>query len=51
MSMLTVPPEVVLPSLRGAEKCLSRDPVKAEAYQIEMVKLEKASCVQLFLHL
>lgn len=34
--------EAVLPSLRGTEKRLSRAPVKAEAYQLEMVKLEKA---------
>lgn len=42
MPMLTARPETVLPSLRGTEKHLSRDPAKAEAYQLEMVKLEKA---------
>ncbi|KAJ8410828.1 hypothetical protein AAFF_G00187850 [Aldrovandia affinis] len=39
--MLTAPPEAALSTLRGTEKHLSRDPVKAEAYRAEIMKLEK----------
>lgn len=41
-STLSVPPEVVLPSLRGTEKCLIRDPEKGTAYQAEIARLVKA---------
>lgn len=42
MPILTAPPEAVLPSLRSTEKRLGRDPVKAQAYQAEIMKLEKS---------
>lgn len=41
MLTLTAQPEALLPSLHGTEKHLSRDPVKAEAYQVEIMKLER----------
>lgn len=41
-STLTAQLEAVLPSQHGTEKRLSRDPVKAEANQTEIRKLEKA---------
>ncbi|KAJ8403170.1 hypothetical protein AAFF_G00353870 [Aldrovandia affinis] len=41
MPTLTAPPEAALSTLRGTEKRLSRDPVKAEAYRAEIMKLEK----------
>lgn len=43
---LWVPPEAVLPNLRGTEKRLSRDPEKAKAYQAEMTKLIAAGYVR-----
>lgn len=42
MPTLTAQPEAVLPSPRSTEKRLSRDSVKAEAYQAEIVKLKEA---------
>lgn len=42
MPMLTAQPVAVLPLLRNQERRLSRDQVKAEAYQAEITKLEKA---------
>ncbi|KAJ8410823.1 hypothetical protein AAFF_G00187800 [Aldrovandia affinis] len=41
MPMLTAPPEAALSTLRGTEKHLSRDPVKAEAYRAEIMKLRR----------
>ncbi|KAJ8400032.1 hypothetical protein AAFF_G00400710 [Aldrovandia affinis] len=41
MPTLTAPPEAALSTLRGTEKRLSRDTVKAEAYRAEIMKLEK----------
>lgn len=42
MPTLNVPPEAVLPSLRGTKKRLSQDPEKAKAYQAEITKLVAA---------
>ncbi|XP_027861387.1 uncharacterized protein LOC114137071 [Xiphophorus couchianus] len=46
MPTLQVPPVAVLPSLRGTEKRLNRDPVKAKAYQAEITKLIAAGYVR-----
>lgn len=46
MHTLQVPPETVLPSLRGTENCLSRDPEKAKAYQGEITRLVEVGYVK-----
>ncbi|XP_047440328.1 uncharacterized protein LOC125007645 [Mugil cephalus] len=45
MLILTVHPEAVLPSLCSTERHFDRDPVKAEAYQVDITKLKKAGYV------
>lgn len=45
MSLLRATKEAVVPTLRGVERRLPRDPAKAEAYRVEMEKLIKAGSV------
>ncbi|KAK7880057.1 hypothetical protein WMY93_033275 [Mugilogobius chulae] len=46
MPTLSVPQEATLPSLRGTERRLSRDPGKAAAYKTEITKLVAAGYVK-----
>lgn len=45
MPLLQATKEAVMPNLRGVERRLARDPIRAAAYKVEMEKLIKAGSI------